>query len=133
MMKQWRNMALISPIFDSEWNLMILPSIVKGHDFVVFDDAEYIGAINAQGCADYSRKDLDKLTDFVKSQQIGAKGLVYVKYNEDGSVKSSVDKFYSENDLREWLSFTGAKPGDLLLILAGERESYTWCSWCTQA
>ncbi len=98
-----------------------LTSIVQGHDFVVFDDAEYVGAINAAGCAGYSRKELDKLTDFVKSQQIGAKGLVYVKYNEDGSVKSSVDKFYSENDLREWLRFAGAEPGDLLLILAGER------------
>lgn len=99
-----------------------LTTLVKGHDFVVFDDAEYIGAINAIGCAEYSRKDLDKLTDFVKSQQIGAKGLVYVKYNEDGSVKSSVDKFYSEDNLREWLRFTGAKPGDLLLILAGDRK-----------
>ncbi len=99
-----------------------LTTLVKGHDFVVFEDAEYIGAINAIGCAEYSRKDLDKLTDFVKSQQIGAKGLVYVKYNEDGSVKSSVDKFYSEDNLREWLRFTGAKPGDLLLILAGDRK-----------
>lgn len=99
-----------------------ITSIVQGHDFVVFDDAEYVGAINAQGCASYSRKDLDKLTEYVKSQQVGAKGLVYLRYNEDGSVKSSVDKFYSENDLREWLSFTDAEPGDLLLILAGEKK-----------
>lgn len=99
-----------------------LTPIVKGHDFVVFDSAEYIGAINAPGCAVYSRKDLDKLTDFVKSQQIGAKGLVYVKYNEDGSIKSSVDKFYSEEDLREWIKYAGAEPGDLLLILAGEKD-----------
>lgn len=99
-----------------------ITSIVQGHDFVVFDSAEYVGAINAQGCASYSRKDLDKLTEYVKSQQIGAKGLVYLRYNEDGSVKSSVDKFYSENDLRKWLSFTGAEPGDLLLIMAGEKK-----------
>ena len=99
-----------------------LTSIVRGHDFEVFDNAGYVGAINAAGCAEYSRKELDKLTDFVKSQQIGAKGLVYVKYNEDGSVKSSVDKFYTEDDLREWIRFAGAKPGDLLLILAGEKR-----------
>lgn len=99
-----------------------LTTLVKGHDFVVFDNAEYVGAINAEGCATYSRKDLDKLTDFVRSQQIGAKGLVYVKYNEDGSVKSSVDKFYSEDELRGWIKFAGAEPGDLLLILAGEKD-----------
>jgi aspartyl-tRNA synthetase len=99
-----------------------LTSMVKGNDFEVFDNAGYVGAINAAGCAEYSRKELDKLTDFVKSQQIGAKGLVYVKYNEDGSVKSSVDKFYTEDNLREWTRFAGAEPGDLLLILAGDRD-----------
>ncbi len=99
-----------------------ITSIVQGHDFAVFDSAEYVGAINAHGCASYSRKDLDKLTEYVKSQQIGAKGLVYLRYNEDGTVKSSVDKFYSENDLREWLSFTGAEPGDLLLVMSGEKK-----------
>ncbi|MEE4114893.1 MAG: aspartate--tRNA ligase [Marinilabiliaceae bacterium] len=99
-----------------------LTSIVKGNDFEVFDNAGYVGAINAAGCAEYTRKELDRLTDFVRSQQIGAKGLVYVKYNEDGSVKSSVDKFYSEDDLREWTRFAGAEPGDLLLILAGDKD-----------
>lgn len=99
-----------------------ITKLVQGHDFVVFDKVEYIGAINAGGCAGYSRKDLDKLTDFVKSQQIGASGLVYVKYNEDGSLKSSVDKFYSNDELQLWVDACGAQKGDLLLLLAGEKN-----------
>jgi aspartyl-tRNA synthetase len=99
-----------------------LTAIVKGNNFVVFDSAEYVGAIIAKGCAAYSRKDIDKLTDFVKSQQVGARGLVYVKYNEDGTIKSSVDKFYSEEDLRDWIKFADAEPGDLILILAGDLD-----------
>ncbi|MDX2413834.1 MAG: aspartate--tRNA ligase, partial [Bacteroidales bacterium] len=98
-----------------------LTELVHGHDFVVFDSAEYVGAINAVGCASYSRKDLDKLTDYVKSQQIGAKGLVYLKYNEDGTFKSSVDKFYPADELQKWVELSGAQKGDLLLILAGEK------------
>ncbi len=89
----------------------------------VFDQAEYVRGICAEGCAEYSRKQLDALTDFVKKPQIGAKGLVYVKYNEAGSFKSSVDKFYSPEDLQQWAHAMGAKPGDLMLILAGETES----------
>lgn len=91
-------------------------------DFAVFNSAEYIGAICAPGCAAYTRKQLDELTEFVKRPQIGAKGLVYVKYNEDGTLKSSVDKFYSEEDLKAWAASCGAKPGDLLFILCGPKN-----------
>ncbi len=100
-----------------------LSVIAKGNDFKVFDEAEYIGAICATGCATYTRKQLDKLTDFVRKPQIGAKGLVYVKYNEDGSFKSSVDKFYSTEHLQKWAEACNAKPGDLLLVLVGDRNT----------
>jgi aspartyl-tRNA synthetase len=93
----------------------------QGKGFKVFDSVEYIGGIVASGCASYSRKQLDQLTDFVKKPQVGANGLVYVKYNEDGSFKSSVDKFFGAEDFKEWAETMGAKPGDLMLILAGER------------
>ncbi|HPD43302.1 MAG TPA: aspartate--tRNA ligase, partial [Dysgonamonadaceae bacterium] len=99
-----------------------LKDLTEGHNFSVFDSAEYVGGICANGCANYTRKQLDELTDFVKRPQIGAKGLIYVRYNEDGSIKSSVDKFYGENDLRAWIDRFNANPGDLLLILAGETE-----------
>ncbi|HBJ76846.1 MAG TPA: aspartate--tRNA ligase, partial [Porphyromonadaceae bacterium] len=92
-----------------------------GANFVVFDSAEYVGGICAKGCASYTRKQLDELTDFVKRSQIGAKGLVYVKYNADGSIKSSVDKFYSAERLQKWVECFGAEKGDLMLILCGER------------
>ena len=92
---------------------------VQGKGFKVFDDAEYIGGINAKECANYSRKQLDELTKFVQRPQVGAKGLVYVKCNEDGSYKSSVDKFFSQEDLKIWADLFNAKQGDLLLILAG--------------
>jgi aspartyl-tRNA synthetase len=97
-----------------------LNDLAKGKGFVVFDSAELVVGINAEGCAGYSRKQLDKLTEFVKKPQIGAKGLVYVKYNEDGSFKSSVDKFFDQEALKGWAGKFNAKPGDLLLILAGE-------------
>jgi aspartyl-tRNA synthetase len=93
--------------------------LVKGHDFKVFDDAELVAGINATGCATYTRKQLDGLTDFVKRPQVGAGGLIYVRYNEDGSLKSSVDKFYTEEDLKKWAKAFNANPGDLMLILAG--------------
>ena len=98
-----------------------LSVVAKGNDFKVFDEAEYIGAICAEGCAKYTRKQLDKLTDFVKRPQIGAKGLVYVKYNEDGSFKSSVDKFYGAEQLQKWAEACNAKPGDLILVLVGDK------------
>lgn len=91
-------------------------------DFTVFNSAEYVGAICAEGCAGYTRKQLDELTDFVKRPQVGAKGLVYVKYNEDGTLKSSVDKFFTEDDLKAWTEACQAKPGDLLLILCGAKN-----------
>jgi len=91
----------------------------KGKGFAIFDDAEQVLAINAEQCAVYTRKQLDKLTDWVRRPQIGAKGLVYVKCNEDGTFKSSVDKFYSQEDLAEWAKAANAKPGDLLLVLSG--------------
>jgi aspartyl-tRNA synthetase len=94
----------------------------QGNGFVVFDSVDAVLAINAEGCASYSRKQLDALTNWVKRPQIGARGLVYVKYNEDGTSKSSVDKFYSEEERRAWLDQCGAKPGDLLLLLCGELD-----------
>ena len=99
-----------------------LKDLTAGRDFVVFDSAAYVGAICAEGCAVYTRKQLDELTEFVKRPQIGAKGLIYVRYNEDGSLKSSVDKFYNEADLKLWAERCQAKPGDLILMLAGETE-----------
>lgn len=96
-----------------------LTDLAKGADFKVFDEAELIVGINASGCAGYTRKQLDALTDFVKRPQLGAAGLVYVRYNEDGTLKSSVDKFYSEDQLRKWAEAFSAKPGDLILVLAG--------------
>ncbi len=98
-----------------------MKEMMAGCGFKVFEDAEYIGGICSEGCASYSRKDLDKLTDFVRKPQIGAQGLVYVKYNTDGTFKSSVDKFFDEAVLTKWAEAFSAKPGDLLLILAGNK------------
>ena len=100
-----------------------LNEVVKGKGFKVFDDAEYVGGICVEGCANYSRKQTDALIDFVKKPQIGAKGLVFAKYNQDGSFKSSVDKFYSQDDLNEWANAFNAKPGDLVLVVSGEKGS----------
>lgn len=97
-----------------------LMDILKGHGFSVFDDAAYIGGICAEGAATYTRKQLDALTEFVKRPQIGAKGLVYARVEADGNVKSSVDKFYSQEVLQKMKEAFGAKPGDLILILSGE-------------
>ncbi|HPF50097.1 MAG TPA: aspartate--tRNA ligase [Draconibacterium sp.] len=109
---------------DTRFEMQIneLTETVKGKDFVVFDSAEYIGAICAKGCSEYTRKQLDSLTEWVKRPQIGAKGLVYVKCNTDGTFKSSVDKFYTEEDLKKWAEITGAEAGDLILILSGEKK-----------
>ena len=97
-----------------------LMDVLKGTgEFAVFNDAAYIGGICAEGCAVYTRKQLDQLTDFVKSPQIGAKGLVYARVQEDGSVKSSVDKFYAPEVLRQMAQQMAAKPGDLILIISG--------------
>jgi aspartyl-tRNA synthetase len=99
-----------------------LTTLVKGKGFSVFDDAKYIGGICAEGCSEYTRKQLDALTEWVKRPQIGAKGMVYAKYNTDGTIKSSVDKFYASDDLQKWVELYGAKPGDLILILSGDKE-----------
>jgi aspartyl-tRNA synthetase len=95
----------------------------KGKGFNVFDSSEVVLGINAEGCGEYTRKQLDQLTDWVKRPQIGAKGLVYVKCNADGTYKSSVDKFYSQEDLVEWAEKAQAKAGDLLLVLSGDLNS----------
>jgi len=99
-----------------------LNDLAQNKGFNVFDSAELVVGICVEGCADYSRKQLDKLTDFVRKPQIGAKGLVYVKCNEDGSYKSSVDKFYSQDDLKAWADKMGAKAGDLMLVLSGAMD-----------
>jgi len=99
-----------------------IKDLTGGKGFGVFDNAEYVGAICAPECAVYTRKQMDELTDFVKRPQIGAGGLIYVRYEEDGNVKSSVDKFYTPEDIKPWLDKAGAKPGDLLLILCGKKE-----------
>lgn len=105
-----------------DMKLVELKDLTIGKDFVVFDSSEYVGSICAKGCASYTRKELDELTNFVKRPQIGAKGLVYVRYNEDGTLKSSVDKFYDESHLKTWAERCGAEKGDLLLIICGETE-----------
>ena len=96
-----------------------LNALTKDKGFPVFDAAELVVGINAKACAHYTRKQLDALTDFVKRQQIGATGLVYARYNEDGTIKSSVDKFYSAEDLQAWAQAFAAEPGDLMLVMAG--------------
>ena len=107
-----------------------LMDVLKTGSFPVFDNAEYIGGICAEGCASYTRKQLDQLTDFVKSQQVGAKGLVYIKLNEDGSIKSSVDKFYTTEQLQAVAEKMGAKKGDLILILSGDNANKTRVQLC---
>jgi aspartyl-tRNA synthetase len=105
-----------------EMKLNKLNSVVKGQNFKVFDDAELVIAICAKGAAGYTRKELDELTEWVKRPQIGASGLVYLKVNEDGSLKSSVDKFYNEDELKKWAHACNAEKSDLILVLAGEEE-----------
>ena len=103
-----------------EMKFVEIKDLTVGKGFAVLDDAEYVGAICAKGCADYTRKQLDQLTDFVKRPQIGAKGLMWVKLEQDGSIKSSVSKFYTEEELRVWADRCQAEAGDLILILCGE-------------
>ncbi len=107
-----------------------LMDVLKGYGFSVFDDAAYIGGINAKGAAGYTRKQLDALTDFVKRPQIGAKGLVYARVAEDGTVKSSVDKFYSQEVLQQLAAKMDAAPGDLLLIMSGDDTMRTRKQLC---
>ena len=107
-----------------------LDDVLKLGTFQVFDNATYIGGICAPGCASYTRKQLDQLTDFVKSQQVGAKGLVYIKVNEDGTIKSSVDKFYTPEQLQAVADKMEAKKGDLILILSGDNANKTRIQLC---
>ena len=108
----------------------LMDELKETGDFGVFNTAEYIGGICVPGCADYSRKQLDELAEFVKRPQIGAKGLVYIKYNADGTVKSSVDKFYSPEIMARIKAKMGAKDGDLVLILSGDRINKTRTQLC---
>lgn len=105
-----------------EMKLTELNDLVKNIGFKVFDDAQLVVGICAKGAAEYTRKQLDELTDFVKRPQIGATGLVYARYNADGTIKSSVDKFYNEAELAKWAAAMNAQPGDLILILAGDEN-----------
>ena len=107
-----------------------LMDIMKGHGFSVFDNAAYIGGICAEGAAHYTRKQLDQLTEFVKRPQIGAKGMVYARVEADGHVKSSVDKFYTQEVLQQMKEAFGAKPGDLILILSGDDAMKTRKQLC---
>ena len=107
--------------FNMQFNY--LTELVKGKGFVIFDDAESIIAINAENCASYTRKQLDELTDFVKRPQVGAKGMIYLRCNEDGTYKSSVDKFYTEDELKKWATQCNSKVGDLILVLSGDTET----------
>jgi aspartyl-tRNA synthetase len=105
-----------------EMKLVELNEIVKGKNFKVFDDAELVVAICAKGAAEYTRKQLDELTEWVKRPQIGATGLVYARHNADGTIKSSVDKFYNEEELKKWSAACNSQPGDLILVLAGGED-----------
>lgn len=96
---------------------------MRGAGFPVFDSAEYVGAICAKGAATYTRKQLDELTAFVKRPQVGASGLIYARVEQDGTVKSSVDKFFDQTILRQWAEACGAEPGDLILVIAGSRKT----------
>lgn len=99
-----------------------LNEVVKGKGFPVFDNAGFVVGICAKGAAEYTRKQLDELTEWVKRPQIGATGLVYARYNTDGSIKSSVDKFYNDEELKKWVAAFDAQPGDLMLVLAGDED-----------
>jgi aspartyl-tRNA synthetase len=100
-----------------------LNDVAKGEGFQVFDSSELVVGICAKGCASYTRKQIDELTEYVKRPQIGAKGLVYVQVKTDGTLKSSVDKFFDENELNRWAQKFSAQPGDLLLVLSGEADA----------
>jgi aspartyl-tRNA synthetase len=106
--------------FDMEF--VYLTELAKGKDFAIFDAAEAVIAINAADCVEYTRKQIDELTEWVKRPQIGAKGLVYVRCNADGTFKSSVDKFYSQEDLALWAKAANAKSGDLIFVLSGDLD-----------
>ena len=99
-----------------------LNDVVKGKGFSIFDNAELVVGINAKGCAEYTRKQIDELTEWLKRPQIGVTGMIYCRYNTDGTLKSSVDKFYNEDELTNWAAAFNAEPGDLILVLAGQQD-----------
>lgn len=105
-----------------EMKFVEMNDIVKGKEFKVFDDAGLVVGICAKGAAEYTRKQMDELTEFVKRPQIGATGLIYARYNLDGTIKSSVDKFYNEEELKKWVAAFDSKPGDLMMLIAGEEN-----------
>lgn len=105
-----------------EMQFIELNDVAKGAGFPVFDNAELVVGINAKGVAEYTRKQLDELTDFIKRPQIGGTGLIYMRHNPDGSLKSSVDKFYNEDALKKWSAAFSSEPGDLILVMAGPAE-----------
>jgi aspartyl-tRNA synthetase len=118
-----KNYGCDKPDIRFDMPFVYLDEIAKGKGFGIFDSAETIIAINAKGAANYTRKQLDELTDFVKKPQIGAKGLIYCRVAEDGSLKSSVDKFYDQNALQQWANATNADKNDLILVLSGDLNS----------
>ena len=146
--KELRGIELTEPFIRMTWNdamkyygsdkpdlrfgmkFVELMDVLKGYGFSVFDNAAYIGGICAEGAATYTRKQLDQLTEFVKRPQIGAKGLVYARVEEDGNVKSSVDKFYTQEVLQQMKAAFGAKPGDLILRLSGDDAMKTRKQLC---
>ena len=146
--KELRGIELTEPFIRMTWNdamkyygsdkpdlrfgmkFVELMDVLKGYGFSVFDNAAYIGGICTEGAATYTRKQLDQLTEFVKRPQIGAKGLVYARVEEDGNVKSSVDKFYTQEVLQQMKAAFGAKPGDLILILSGDDAMKTRKQLC---
>tara|TARA_B100000579_G_scaffold437648_1_gene467964 strand:- start:787 stop:2529 length:1743 start_codon:yes stop_codon:yes gene_type:complete len=105
-----------------EMKFVEMNDVCQQNDFVVFDSAELVVGLNIKGCASFSRKEIDNLISFVKTPQIGGKGLVYCKYNEDGTFKSSVDKFFSQEDLGDWAEICKSSPGDLIVVMAGETK-----------
>ena len=105
-----------------EMKFVDFKQVTSGKNFKVFDDAELVVAICAKGAAEYTRKQLDELTEWVKRPQLGATGLIYARHNADGTIKSSVDKFYNEEDLKAWSVACGSQPGDLILVLAGGED-----------
>jgi aspartyl-tRNA synthetase len=106
-----------------EMKFVEITELARGKDFQVFDSAELVVGINAKGCSEFTRKQIDELTEYVKRPQVGAKGLVYVQYRTDGTLKSSVDKFYSPEDLKKWADSFQSRAGDLMLILSGEANA----------
>ncbi|OFY87487.1 MAG: aspartate--tRNA ligase [Bacteroidetes bacterium RIFCSPLOWO2_12_FULL_35_15] len=117
-----KNYGNDKPDIRFEMKFVALNEVVKGKNFKVFDDAGLVVGICAKGAAEYTRKQLDELTEFVKRPQVGATGMVYARYNADGTLKSSVDKFYNEEELKKWAAAFNAQPGDLILILAGDEH-----------